>query len=68
MSEPNTRYNSNTNNAIIIRDKLYNAEKEVNELERLLQIAYKRLLYERSLYGTLNWKQQIIDWMWGWFY
>ena len=43
MSEPNTRYNSNTNNAIIIRDKLYNAEQEVKELERLLQIAYKRI-------------------------
>ena len=68
MREPNTKYNSNNEHVIIIRDRLYNAEQEVKELQRLLRIAYKRLLYERSLYGTVSWKQKIIDWMWGWFY
>ena len=40
-----------TSNMVVIRNRLYNAQQEVNELERLLKDAYRRLNYERRMCG-----------------
>tara|TARA_X000000950_G_C13402168_1_gene452612 strand:+ start:308 stop:508 length:201 start_codon:yes stop_codon:yes gene_type:complete len=58
-----------TSNMVVIRNRLYNAQQEVNELERLLKDAYRRLNYERRMCGynpTLQTK--IINWIWSFFY
>tara|TARA_B000000557_G_C20800567_1_gene455378 strand:- start:1890 stop:2108 length:219 start_codon:yes stop_codon:yes gene_type:complete len=53
-------------NVEIIRDNLYNARQEVNELERLLKIAYKRLRHEEHMNGVLTIKKPWYLWLTDW--
>ncbi len=58
-----------TSNMVVIRNRLYNAEQEVNELQRLLKSAYRRLEFERSISGySPNFQTKIINWIWSFFY
>jgi|TARA_Y100000389_G_scaffold127651_1_gene124969 hypothetical protein len=58
-----------TTNMEVIRNSLYNAEQEVNELQRLLKIAYRRLEFERTRSGySPNFQTKLINWVWSFFY
>ena len=58
-----------TTDMVVIRNRLYNAEQEVNELQRLLKSAYRRLEFERARSGySPNFQTKMINWIWSFFY